>query len=102
MRVSQARSQIAELPNKKKIDCFRGLEHENVLLPAGRLQFRAVVDSVEQRVLRPGDLADGPRGVPKPPWLIRRPGRRRIRATSVTRSRNRSFNQTNLHGGHHT
>lgn len=59
----------------------RGLEHENVLLPAGRLQFRAVVDSVEQRVLGPGDLAGGPPGVPKPPWLIRCPARRRIRAS---------------------
>lgn len=57
----------------------RGLEHENVLLPAGRLQLRAVVDSV---VLRPGDLAGGLPGVPEPPWLIRRPTRsRRIRAS---------------------
>lgn len=63
-----------------------GLEHEDVLLPAGRLQFRPFVDSVERRVLRPGDHADGPRGLPKPSWLIRRPARRRIRATTVTGS----------------
>ncbi|KYM99580.1 hypothetical protein ALC62_09689 [Cyphomyrmex costatus] len=49
----------------------RGLEHEDVLLPAGWLQFRAVVDIVEQHVLRPSDLAGGLRGVPKPSWLIR-------------------------------
>lgn len=49
----------------------RALEHENVLLSAGWLQFRPVVDSVEQHVLRPSDLAGGPHGVPKPSWLIR-------------------------------
>lgn len=49
----------------------RGLEHEDILLPAGWLQFRPVVDSVEQHVLRPSDLAGGPYGVPKPSWLIR-------------------------------
>lgn len=59
----------------------RGLEHEDVLLPAGWLQFRPVVDSVEQHVLRPSDLAGGPRGVPKPPWLITcRPAGGRTRA----------------------
>lgn len=49
----------------------RGLEHEDILLPAGWLQFRPVVDTVEQHVPRPSDLAGGPYGVPKPSWLIR-------------------------------
>ncbi|EGI69262.1 hypothetical protein G5I_02027 [Acromyrmex echinatior] len=49
----------------------RGLEHEDVLLPAGWLQFRPIVDSVEQHVFRPSDLVGGLRGVPKPSWLIR-------------------------------
>lgn len=80
----------------------RGLEHEDVLLPAGWLQFRPVVDSVEQHVFRPSDLAGGPRGVPKPPWLITcRPAGGRTRAPRA--SHTASFiklgsQKKNLHG----
>jgi len=85
-RTEPRRARFIKVAESDESTCFRGLEHEDVLLPAGRLQLRPIVGSVEQRVLRPGDHAGGPRGVPEPSWLIRRPATRRIRATSVARS----------------
>lgn len=48
--------------------CFRGLEHDDVLLPAGRLQLGPIVRVQQQ----PRDRRDHDGAPPCASWLIRR------------------------------
>lgn len=59
---------LAILKEKDEWFCFRGLEHEDVLLPAGRLQLGSVV-RVQQQPHGPCDHDGGSSGAS---WLIRR------------------------------